>query len=598
MCGIFAYIGNKQNAATTVLEGLKLLEYRGYDSWGIVCKVESGKLKGESSDLVIEKHIGKIGNATLNLQFSTLPSHLAMGHTRWATHGGVTVENAHPHLDCSKQLAVIHNGIVENYSQLRQELLKKGHIFSSETDTEVIVHLIEENLKSTPFPTAVRNTFNSLSGLNAIVVLNTSTSEIIAAKNGSPLIIGKGQNSYYVASDASGIIPHTRELLFLKDNEMVILGKDLKLLSLPQGKQLTPRFEMVDWKIEDTHKGRYEHFMIKEINEQPKVVRNIAQNYTEQIESLVEVIKKARGTFFVAAGTAYHACLSGVYLFSRIAKRHVNTAVASEFNYLLDFITDKSLVIALSQSGETIDVIEPLNAAKQKGSTIVAITNALGSSIYRMANEKILLGAGPEKAVASTKAYIAKISLLFLIAYTMVGKSASAKEHLLEAASEIEKLLEEPRLKKIQDLAKTLAHAEHIYTIGRGLSYGTAVEAALKIKEISYIHTEGLAGGELKHGTIALISKGTLCIVFAPSDETYEAMISNAMEIKARGGIIIGVSSKKEDVFDYWIEVKDNKEATLITQIIPAQLLAYYLALEKGYDPDKPRNLAKSVTVK
>lgn len=586
MCGIFGYVGKQNDAAQKILEGLKLLEYRGYDSWGIAVKKEK--------KLDVEKHIGKIGNAKVSLPKSTI----GMGHTRWATHGGVTVVNAHPHLDCTKTIAVIHNGIVENYVSIKEELVSKGHVFLSETDTEVIVHLVEEYLKTEGFASAVRDAFNRLDGLNAILILNAASSEIIAAKNGSPLVVGKKNGEFFIASDAAGIIKHTREILFLKDHEMVILGKNIQLLSLPEGKKIIPQFEMIDWTIEDADRGVFPHFMLKEIHEQPRVIRTIAQTYVDQIEHLAQDIKKAQGTFFIGAGTAYHACLAGVYLFSKIAKTHVNTAVASEFNYLEDFLTKKSLVIALSQSGETIDVIEPLNRAREKGSTIIAITNVLGSSIYRMADGKILLGAGPEKAVASTKAYSAKLSVLLLLSYALVGKIKEAQFLLLETAKEVERLLKDEQVAGIKKLAKFLKSTEHIYVIGRGISFGSAMEAALKIKEVSYIHTEGLAGGELKHGTLALISKGTPCIVFAPNDDTYEAMISNATEIRSRGGVIIGVGSKISPVFDYFIEVSNLGTASLIAHIIPMQLLAYFLACEKKYDPDKPRNLAKSVTVK
>ncbi len=586
MCGIFAYVGQSEDAAATVLVGLKLLEYRGYDSWGIAVK--------QGKKLTVEKHVGKIGDATVSLPSSSL----GIGHTRWATHGGVTVENAHPHLDCTKEVSVIHNGIIENYQELKDDLLQKGHTFLSETDTEVVPHLIEEHLKTQGFATAVRDAFNLLRGLNAIVVAYAPSKQIVACKTGSPLVVGKGEDGFYLASDASGIIKHTRELLFLKDKEMVILGDDIQLMTLPDGQIITPIFETIDWTIEDVDKGVYDHFMLKEIHEQPTIMQNIALTYAEEIQKLSSVIKKAKGTFFIASGTAYHACLAGVYLFSRIPHMHVNTAVASEFNYLEDFLTKDSLIIALSQSGETIDVIEPLHRAKEKGSTIAALVNTVGSTIYRMANEKMLLGAGPEKAVASTKAYIAKISLLLLLSYAMVGKITEAEMLLKKAAEEVKRLLADEGLAAIKEIALFLSKTEHIYTIGRGVSYPTALEAALKIKEVSYVHTEGLAGGELKHGTIALITQGTPCIVFAPNDETYEAMLSNAAEIKARGGVIIGIGPKRAALFDYWIRVADVGDAQIIAQIVPAQLIAYYMALYRNCDPDKPRNLAKSVTVK
>jgi glucosamine--fructose-6-phosphate aminotransferase (isomerizing) len=588
MCGIFGYIGKKETAAEMILEGLRTLEYRGYDSWGIAVKT--------ADRIAVEKKVGKIGNAKVTLPKSAI----GIGHTRWATHGGVTVANAHPHLDCTEKIALLHNGIIENYALIKEELTAKGHRFISETDTEVAVHLIEENLKTSDnFPEAVRMAFHRFTGLNAIVVLSSEKDQVVAAKNGSPLVVGRNGEAFFLASDTSGIVLHTKEIHFMKDNEMVVLGDDISLLSVSDGSPLTPDFETIDWAIEEADQGDFPHFMIKEIVEQPKVIRNIAETYSDQIDDLAQVIKSAKGTFFIGAGTAYHASLAGVYLFSKIAKEHVNTSMASEFNYLEDFLTKESLIIALSQSGETIDIVEPLTRAKlQKGSQIVAIVNALGSTIYRMADKKLLLGAGPEKAVASTKAYSAKLSVLLLLSYSMIEKTSSAQKQLLDAATEIDRLLSDAQIQNIERLADILHTKQHMFTVGRGVSYATALEAALKIKEVSYIHTEGLAGGELKHGTIALIEKGTPCIVFAPLDETYEAILSNAMEIKARGGLIIGISPKKAEVFDHWIEVKETGDAAILTQIVPAQLLAYYLAVKKGFDPDKPRNLAKSVTVK
>lgn len=583
MCGIFGYVGKSTDVGQMVLEGLKTLEYRGYDSWGIAVK-ENGKIK-------TQKNIGKIGNPVLHFS----ESNIGIGHTRWATHGGVTIENAHPHLDCSGQIAVLHNGIVENYQEIKKDLIDKGHKFISETDTEVLPHLIEENLKKGGFTTSVRDTFNQIKGLNAIVVLNAVSSEIIAAKNGSPLVVGKGKDGFYVSSDSLGIIKHTRELLFLKDNEMIVLGKALKLLKLPGGERIEPKFEKVDWKIEEAEIGKFDHFMIKEIFDQPKVIREIAAGASE-IETLSNLIKKAKGTFFIGAGTAYYACLAGSYLFSKVAKRHVNTTPASEFNYLEDFLTSESLVVALSQSGETIDVVEPFTRAKEKGATTVALTNVLGSTLYRMSDYKMLLNAGPEKAVASTKAYIAKISALLLLVYSITGNLEEGKKILMGTADEIDDILK--KTEEIKKLAQLVSNSSDIYVLGRGISYPSALEAALKIKEVSYIHSEGLAGGELKHGSIALISKGTPCFVFAPNDETYEAILSNAAEIKARGGTVIGISHKNASVFDHFIQVSDTKEGSIISQIVPMQILAYYLAVIKKYDPDKPRNLAKSVTVK
>ncbi|HSD99022.1 MAG TPA: glutamine--fructose-6-phosphate transaminase (isomerizing) [Patescibacteria group bacterium] len=586
MCGIFGYVGNKTNAAAMIFEGLKTLEYRGYDSWGIAVRV--------GNTLKIEKHVGKIGDKKLHLPASSL----GIGHTRWATHGGVTVANAHPHLDCTGKIAVLHNGIIENYEILKEELVRKGHVFKSETDTEIVPHMLEEYMEDgMSFSKSMEKTFNLLKGLSAILAINNKDQEIVAAKNGSPLIIGVGTNEYFIASDSAGILSYTKKVIFMRDYEMVILNTKLLLKNLHSGKTIKPIVETVSWNPESASKGIYRHFMIKEILEQPKIVRNIAKTYEGQIKALGQIVEKARRTFFIGAGTASFACMVGVYLFSRIAKKHANTAVASEFNYLEDFLTKDSLVIPLTQSGETIDIVEPLARVKEKGATIAAITNVLGSTIYRMADFKMLLGAGPEKAVASTKAYTAKLAILWLLSHALIGEFDKAKEELLVCAEEIERLIKKTNLEKVKKLAKKIVTQEHMYIIGRGISSATAFEGALKVKEVSYIHAEGLAGGELKHGTIALINKGVPCVVLAPQDETYDAIMSNAMEVKARGGYIIGISSKNSPIFDAWIDVHETAFPA-ITQVIVMQLLGYYLAVLRKLDPDKPRNLAKSVVVK
>lgn len=588
MCGIFAYIGKQSNAANIVLEGLKLLEYRGYDSWGVSVKVKK--------KLDVDKHTGKIGQATVKLPQSSL----GIGHTRWATHGGVTNINAHPHLDCKKEIAVVHNGIVENFLQLKEELVKKGHKFVSETDTEVIAHLIEDNLKKEGFASSVRDAFNRLHGMNAIVVAYAPSQEIIAAKTGSPLVIGIGDGEIYVASDAAGIVKHTRDVIFLEDNQMVILGKTLKLIKLPQGEAIKPDIQKLTWEFEETEKGKYKHFFMKEVNEQPRVLENIALNKTSEINHLAQLIEEAFGTFMLACGSASHAGIAGTYFFSSIAKKHVNFAIGSEFKYIEDYITPKTLVIPISQSGESIDVIDPVvKAKKQKGAKIAAIVNVLGSTLYRQADFNVLLNSGPEKCVIATKSFIAMIAVLLLAAYTLSKRQKKGQELLKKAAENVKEILAESFIKKIKTVTKELSKKEHIYIIGRGLSYPTALEATLKIKETCCVHAEGFAGGELKHGVIALIDKGTPCIVFAPNDETYNDVISNAQEVKARGGFIIGIGPENNQVFDRFLQTADIEEATIIPQVVISQLLAYNLALLRGIkDPDKPRNLAKSVTVK
>ncbi len=593
MCGIFGYIGKRNDAAEVVLDGLKKLEYRGYDSWGIA--VSKSKVQVKTQNLVIEKHVGKIGNGKVNLP----KSNVGIGHTRWATHGGVTVANAHPQIDCTGKVAVVHNGIVENFQDLKSELISKGHKFVSQTDTEVIAHLVEEFSQKESFSESVRQTFLKLAGLNAVVILGADSGEIVAAKNGSPLIAGKGVGEFFIASDAAGIIKHTREILFIEDNQMLVLGDDLRLFDLGSGKEMKPHYQTIDWKFEDSQKGEFKHFFLKEIYEQPRILENMAVNSTDQIEKLAEMIKEAYGTYFIACGSASYSALAGTYLFSKLAKKHVNFAIGSEFNYLEDFIKKGSLVIPVSQSGESIDVIQPVARAKQKGAKIASIVNVLGSTLYREGDFKVLLSSGPEKAVVATKSLTAMFATMILSAYCLIGKIKTGQKLILKAAKNVSLILDEKYSTKIKKLAKQLKSKSHIYVLGRGLSYATALEATLKLKEASYIHAEGFAGGELKHGVIALIEKGTPCIVFAPNDETYNEIISNAAEVKARGGFIIGIGPVNNQVFDKWLETDDCGEATAIPQIVISQLLAYYLALGKGItDPDKPRNLAKSVTVK
>ncbi len=620
MCGIFGYIGKKTNATEIVFGGLKTLEYRGYDSWGIAIKDQRSKIKDQR--LIVEKETGKLPNALPKSSILNLQSSLAIGHTRWATHGGVTVANAHPHLDCFKQIAVVHNGIIENFQELKKKLAKQGHIFHSQTDTEIVPHLIEEIMNPSSlserseskgenqtslrqaqakkeFTTAVREAFNQLQGMNAIVAAYAPSNEIIAAKNGSPLAVGIGKDELFIASDASGISEYTKDVIFLADHQMIILGEKLKLLKLPNGKAIKPEITKLTWHFENTEKGNYPHFILKEIHEQPNVIKHIALAYSDEAKKLAKLIKKAFGTFMLGCGTASYAGLAGTYLFSSIARKHINFTIGSEFKYLEDYVQKGTLVIPISQSGETIDVVEPVEKARKKGATIAALVNVPGSTLYRQADHKFLLGAGQEKAVVATKSFMSMFSILFLTAYTIIDKPQDAKKQLLIAAENINMILKDKNKAKIKKLAEEIKKSEHIYLLGRGLAYATALEAALKIKETSYVHAEGFAGGELKHGVIALIEKATPCIIFAPDDDTYEEIISNAQEVKARGGFIIGIGPKNNEVFDRFIQTASCREATLLGQIAVAQLLAYYLALARGIkDPDKPRNLAKSVTVK
>lgn len=590
MCGIFGYVGKKKNAANIVLEGLKTLEYRGYDSWGI-------SVVDKIPKIIIKKRAGKIGNASI----LELPqSNIALGHTRWATHGGVTDINAHPHLDCSKNIAVIHNGIVENYLEIKSQLGEVNHNYVSETDTEVIVHLIEDNLKQFPFREAVFNAFKRLLGRNAIIALSAHDKSLVVAKNGSPIVLGLGKSENYIASDAAALIPYTKKIIFLEDEQSAKISEnDIAVYSLLTGKQIKPIITTIDWKPEETQKGPYPHFLLKEIMEQGESIKQAVSQNIDHINNLSAYIKNSFGSYFVGCGTAGHACRAAGYIFSVIAKRHINFCVGSEFSYFEDFLTDKSLLIAVSQSGETADILEAVGAARRHKSRIVSLVNVIGSSLSRVSDLVIPLRVGPEKSVLSTKAFTGKLALFYLIAYAVIGKYEEGKKQILSTGDALNSLLSDKKfVGNIKLIADKTYQAQDIYIIGRGISFPIALEAAHKIKEASYIHAEGFAGGEPKHCEISLISHGTPCIVFVPNDETKTAIISNAMELKSRGGMIIGVSPTKESVFDEWIKVPDVGITSSIIEVVPAQLLAYFLAVRRGNDPDKPRNLAKSVTVK
>lgn len=579
MCGIFGMVGQDNNAPSQVFKGLKDIEYRGYDSWGLAIPSRQG--------FEIIKKTGFLPDS-----LSVPAAKLALGHTRWATHGGVTVANAHPHSDCSGKLVLVHNGIVENFLELKRGL--KNHQFKSETDSEVVVHLIEDELKNTPdLAKAVSIVFKKLKGLSAVVVSNGN--EIVAARLGSPLVVGQSSKELFVASDPNVLLLYTKKLLFLEDNNLVRLRNKLELYDLATFTLQQPKFTEVKWEYSKSELAKYKHFLEKEIHEQPKVLQAIANNSSE-IEKVAELIKKSYGTFLIACGSASYSCLLGVYLFSRIAGKHVNFSIGSEFNYIQDYLTKESLLIAVSQSGESIDVLEPVGTAKKKGAKIVGLVNVLGSSLYRAADYPVLLQAGMEKAVCSTKALTSMFAHMVLLAYSLINQKELANKIILDSAKEIESIIE--RKEEIKKLADKIYKSNSIFILGRGLSYPVALEATLKIKENAYIHAEGFAGGELKHGVIALIDKGTPVIVFAPNDETKEGILANAMEVKARGAFVIGVGPENNPVFDYFFEVKDVGASSVIPHPVFAQLLSYYLALKLGRNPDKPRNLAKSVTVK
>jgi glutamine---fructose-6-phosphate transaminase (isomerizing) len=598
MCGIIAYDGNEP-AAPILVEGLKRLEYRGYDSAGVVTI-------NSNSQFEIKKDIGKVLEIHERLNLLDLKGNEGIAHTRWATHGGVTQENAHPQISNNGKIAVIHNGIVENYKELKAQLVSEGFHFESETDTEVVPNLIEYwmRLRGADFLQAVLNSFQSLEGNFALVVLDRDSKTIVGSKNGSPLVLGIGKNEdFFLASDIPAFLDRTKDVVYLYDGDTVVITtssngrRSYEILNFRTGKLVDRPVQSVSWNIEHAAKGEFDHFMLKEISEQVETIQSAAAQDREKIEDIVRRIKTARGVFLIGCGSSFHACLSASYLFSKLASFHVNAVLASEFSAYEDFLKEDTLVIAVTQSGETIDVLDAIKTAKQKGCQIVSIVNVMGSSATQFADESLFLNVGPEVSVLSTKTYTAQLAVLTLLAFSLAGKYDEGVRRLKYLWNIVYNLTAESMRTRLRQLSDKLSTHDHIFVLGRGSLFATALEAALKIKEVSYIHAEAFAGGELKHGPISLIGKGTPCIVFVSKD-TESKILSNAMEVKSRGGYLIGVGSKKIDTFDDFIKVPESEELNPISQIIPIQILAYQLAVILGHDPDRPRNLAKSVTVR
>jgi len=585
MCGIFGVINDKSNQASqTVLNGLKKLEYRGYDSWGIALKTEG------SDEILIDKHIGKIGNAE-----TALPSGvIAIGHTRWATHGGVTDANAHPHLDCSKRIAVIHNGIVENYQELESELRQKKHIFVSETDTEIIAHLIEEETKTQSLFQATLNAFKKLVGSNAIVVLDGKTGEVVVCRNGSPLVLGVTNDSTYIASDATALLDKTDTVYFMDDNEAVYIKKsyiELFSLNTEMGKKI--KFKKIDWKAEAAEKGGFAHFALKEISEQKRTVPQVLVKKTKALEEVAQLIKIGYKPVLLACGSASYCGLAAQYIFADLDIEAINYG-AYEYSPFAGLVNDKTLIFAISQSGETADTLLAVKEAKKKGAKIVSVINALGSSLERLSDYLLPVEAGPEIAVVSTKGFTAQLATFFAL-HNVIKKSDP--QRFIHTFTE---WIQNKNLHEIiLNCAKGLLKSEHVYLIGKHINYPAVLEFALKLKETSYMHAEAFASGELKHGVLTLIQPETPCIVLTAKDSVLKEVVSSAIELKSRGGYIIGVGPTNNKAFDYFIETPDSGPLySIFYNVVVGQLLGYYLGIGRGADPDKPRNLAKSVTVK
>ncbi|MFH1257858.1 MAG: glutamine--fructose-6-phosphate transaminase (isomerizing) [Candidatus Micrarchaeota archaeon] len=593
MCGIIGFVSaEEENAGKLLFDGLKKLEYRGYDSAGMA--VTNG------GDFRIEKQVGSLDAFEKAVDLSDIYGFSGISHTRWATHGGVTKNNAHPQLSCNRKIAVVHNGIIENFQELKKSL-GESHKFTSETDTEVIAHLIEDFREKGLAPKdAFSSALKMLKGSYALLVIfSEEKGKVFFAKNESPLILGKANGKMFAASDSMPLLKHTDEVIYLDDGEYgVIEGNSFSVFSISDGKPVIKKISKINWSASSSDKGMFAHYMLKEIFEQPQALKNSLQQPYGAVEEFAKAIHSAQGVMLIACGTALHAAMAGQYLLDKVAGKHVNVINASEFPYLETSLQKNSLVIAISQSGETADVLNAIKTIKSKGARVFSIINVQGSSIARASEKAVYINAGPEIAVASTKAFVCQLSVLYQIAFALNGKLEEGRKKLSEITA-LMKIAMDINAEKTQKLAASLKGVHDVYFIGRGINYPIALEGSLKMKEISYIHAEGMAAGELKHGTLALIEKNTPVIAISPRDYLFHETLSNEVETKARGARIIAVSNESNPVYDELLEIPDAEpDFYPLLSVIPLQLLAYHLAVLRGYDPDKPRNLAKSVTVK
>lgn len=607
MCGIVGYIGEKQ-AAPILLEGLSKLEYRGYDSAGIatLCdgKIDVQKAKGRLAVLAEKTNDGKNVHGTVGI-----------GHTRWATHGEPSDENAHPHLSMDGRFSVVHNGIIENYIALKKKLQDKGYQFTSETDTEVIAHLFEYYYKGDIIDTMIK-VINRVEGSYAFGILCADyPDQFVAVRKASPMIVGLGENENFIASDVTAILNHTRNIYYLEDNEIVVLKKGEVKVYNTDKEEVQKEVFTVNWDVSAAEKGGYEHFMMKEIEEQPKALRETisprikdGRVVLDDISLTTEDIKNIRKIYIVACGSAYHVGVVGKYVIEKMCRISVEVQVASEFRYCDPIVGKNDLVIVISQSGETADTLAALKEAKSHGARILSIVNVVGSAIANASDDVIYTWAGPEIAVATTKAYSTQLAVMYLISIYMAeklgmvtsGEYAAFVKDIEALPDKVAEILKNKET--IQYLASKFFNCHSIFFIGRNLDYAVSLEGSLKLKEISYIHSEAYAAGELKHGTISLIEDGTLVVALATGKELFDKTISNVKEVKARGAVVMGVTTTEhenmETVADYVVKVPVINETLLPSlSVIPLQLFGYYVASLKGCDIDKPRNLAKSVTV-
>ena len=587
MCSIIGYKGN-DHASSVLIEGLKKMEYRGYDSVGIAT-IKSGKL-------LTRKGVGRVAEVNKSLKLDELPGKLGIGHTRWATHGSIVDHNAHPHLACNSTIAVVHNGIVENYDELKEELKKSGHKFKSETDSEVIAHLLEEYFEITrDIRLSMIFTCKRLVGSFAFVAVFDS-STLCGARYDEPLIVGVGNDDYFLSSDILGFLNHTDKAIFLDNRDIVVINdSDISFFNF-DGDRISRKITQVAWELGDADKGKYSHYTLKEIHEQQQTIVKSLEQDKKNLEKFCNIISEAKNIFITGSGTSYHSALLAKQIFSK-SKIHVETIMSSEFQYSADMLDENSVLLAISQSGETADVMESVKAAKNMGAKVLSIVNIPTSSLARLSDSYLELNCGPEIGVAATKSFTSQIALLYYVADIIGGKSngiAESKEILTKSVSEV---LELDSL--IERVANQIKDSKDIYILGRSSHFPVSLEGALKIKELSYIHAEGMAAGELKHGALALIDNSSIVIVIHPNDSTYSDTLSNIHTIKSRGAKIVGISNKRNDVYDYQIIIPTVSEFLYpLIEVIPLQILAYYLSICNNANPDYPRNLAKSVTVK
>ena len=585
MCSIIGYKG-KNSAAPILVESLKRMEYRGYDSVGVATF--------DSGNILVRKGTGKVVEVNKNLNIDQMIGKIGIGHTRWATHGGVTDKNAHPHSACKNDIAVVHNGIIENYKELKEELISAGHTFASETDSEVIAHLLESHY-SKDVKEATIETCKRLRGNFAFVAV-FQDGTICGARYEEPLVIGVANDGYFVSSDVLGFLEYTDKAIFLENGDICIVDNSKLEIFDFEGKPIAHPITQVAWELGDIDKGKYAHYTLKEINEQRLTVVHAGRQDEVVMNKFCDILASAKDIYITGSGTSYHSALIFKHMLARFGKIRAETVVSSESQYALASMDRNSVLIAISQSGETADVLDSVRLARNQGSKILSIVNVTTSSLARISDACLSTNCGPEIGVAATKSFTGQLALIYYITDRLCKNCLETER--AEFAVAVENIVANQT--SVVKVAEQMKEASDIYLLGRSLHYPIALEGALKLKELAYVHAEGIAAGELKHGPLALMEKNTFVIIINPHDATFNDTISSAHEIKARGATVIGISDRKDDVYDYWIEMPQLKEEAFypIVEVIPLQILAYQLALAKNVDPDYPRNLAKSVTVR